>query len=97
MSQHLLFEVGQTVEVYWPSDDEFYPGRVTKSRQIRNYGNSKYFVKYDDGDEGWVDPTKTEMRILHESDFKQQQHQRDLRRKIVEKLTEQTRVRVSTH
>ena len=40
--------VGRRVRVYWPEDDAFYPGTVTK---YDARGAGKHHVRYDDGDE----------------------------------------------
>lgn len=42
------FEVGDLVEGKW-EDGEFYPGK------IKEIGNNKYYIAYDEGGEGWTD------------------------------------------
>lgn len=67
-SDHL----GKRVEVFWPEDEAFYSGKVTKKRKLgggkggvskRNCSSRgkhkksgcEYLIKYDDGDEEWID------------------------------------------
>jgi Protein of unknown function DUF262 len=45
------FEVGDLVEAKW-DDGEFYTGKILKA------GSNRYFVKYDDGSEGWTDEVR---------------------------------------
>ncbi len=86
--------IGQHVDVYWANDDAFYPGVVANRRAQRNFDTLKYFIKYDDGDEGWVD--SDEIRILNKSQCKLRQKQRKLLRNRVKKLEVNTRVKVSS-
>ena len=96
MRQSESFEIGQNVEVYWAEDDEFYPGKVMDRRKKRSYDSFKYFIKYDDGDEGWVDQVDTQIRALSEAMNKKKQQKRKLLRQRVEKLVINTRVSVSS-
>ena len=54
------FEVGDLVEAKW-DDGEFYPGKIS------NVDNKRYYILYDDGDEGWTD----EIRDLSEESKKE--------------------------
>jgi hypothetical protein len=45
------FEVGDIVEGKW-DDGGFYPGRIAK------VDNQKYYIQYDDADEGWSDEVR---------------------------------------
>ena len=53
------FDTGERVEVYWSGDDEFYSGRITKKKK-----NGQVFVKYDDNQTEWVDPTTSTVKRL---------------------------------
>jgi len=61
------FVVGSRVAVYWPDEDEYFGGQVTKVKKRRN----KMYVHYDDGDQGWVDLGLTRVKqdtlSLHEA------------------------------
>ena len=46
------FEVGDSVEAKWEEDGEFYPGRIARVE------TGKYYLQYDDGDEGWSDEVR---------------------------------------
>lgn len=96
MSQGEFIAIGQNVEVYWAEDEEFYPGKVMDRRKKRNNNSVKYFIKYDDGDEGWVDEAESEIRVLSEAMNKKKQQKRKLLRQRVEKLVINTRVSVSS-
>jgi hypothetical protein len=46
-----LFEVGDLVEAKW-EDGEFYTGKISA------VDNKRYYILYDDGDEGWSDEAR---------------------------------------
>ena len=52
-STSALPTVGQRVAVYWPMNDEYYPGTINGSRR-----NGRIHIRYDDGDEQWVQLSK---------------------------------------
>lgn len=54
------FDVGELVEAKW-DDGEFYPGKIAKVE------SNRYFILYDDGNEGWSD----EVRDLSEENKKE--------------------------
>ena len=41
--------LGRKLEVYWPGDNTWYAGTLTK----RSGSGSKFFVLYDDGENSW--------------------------------------------
>jgi hypothetical protein len=45
-------KVGDKVQGKW-SDGRFYPGTVAK------IGKGRFFIKYDDGDQGWTTKLRT--------------------------------------
>lgn len=56
--------VGKFVAVYWPDDDVYYRGKITRKRK-----SGAFFVKYEDGDSEWVDPDTTVFQELkHKND-----------------------------
>ncbi|MFA5228103.1 MAG: DUF262 domain-containing protein [Bacteroidales bacterium] len=48
-----LFEVGDVVEAKWDEDGEFYIGKITQA------DGKRFYIKFDDGDEGWSDDVRT--------------------------------------
>ena len=54
-------EIGTRVAGSWPGDKEFYKGVITR----KNKGKGRrFYVKYDDGDEDWVDFLNTEFYVI---------------------------------
>eukprot|EP00884_Botryococcus_braunii_P001653 jgi/Botrbrau1/11489/Bobra.0360s0015.2 len=51
--------VGKRCQIYWPDDDEWYPGTVT------NYSDRerKHMIVYDDGEEEWLDMSSERYNI----------------------------------
>ena len=41
--------MGERVAIYWPKNDEYYPGVITKVLR-----SGRVYIHYDDGDEQWV-------------------------------------------
>ena len=39
--------------IYWPKNDEYYPGVISKALR-----NGRVYIQYDDGDEQWVQLSK---------------------------------------
>jgi hypothetical protein len=52
-------EIGSRVAVYWPDDDEYYEGTVTRERNKK-----PFYLEYDDGDREWIDFRQHEFRLL---------------------------------
>ena len=55
--------VGTRVQVYWPDDDKYYPGRVTELIQTKN-GPRLYKILYDDGDIETLDLSSQTFRVI---------------------------------
>lgn len=53
--------VGVLVEVHWPKDKKWYPGKVS---ELDGEDNMLCYVKYDDGDESWEDFNEMEWRSI---------------------------------
>jgi hypothetical protein len=55
-----VIEVGSRVSVYWDDDHCYFPGTITKTK----LNGKPFFLKYDDGDEEWIDLRKHKFRLL---------------------------------
>jgi len=55
--------VGMRVSIFWPDDNAFYTGEVTK-RRLSRY---PHFVEYDDGETEWINFNEHTYRIIDES------------------------------
>mmetsp|Transcript_35474 Transcript_35474/g.50291 ORF Transcript_35474/g.50291 Transcript_35474/m.50291 type:complete len:424 (+) Transcript_35474:1404-2675(+) len=60
--KHCQVCVGSRVSIYWAEDDEYYDGFVTR---VRGTNEKTHFVKYDDGDEEWVDLSTERIKIWY--------------------------------
>lgn len=93
MSSRKLPEIGTRVTVYWPDDDAWYKGTVISKRE----DDSEYWIEYDDGDFGWLNPEKDRYRASHKpsSTFLPERSNQHLKREQrVAKLTVGTRLAV---
>ena len=53
-------KVGSRVEIWWAGDDCYYKGTVTLEGKQKN----RFFVKYDDGEEEWVNFSRQAFHLL---------------------------------
>ena len=52
-------KVGERVAIYWPKNDEYYPGVIINTRP-----RGRVYIQYDDGDEQWVQLSKVCYLVL---------------------------------
>jgi hypothetical protein len=57
-----LVRVGSRVSIYWPAENRFYDGTVT--RKHRGRGRKQFLVEYDDGDTEWANFETSRFRFL---------------------------------
>ncbi|GKY92700.1 hypothetical protein MPSEU_000240200 [Mayamaea pseudoterrestris] len=50
---------GDCIQVYWPDDQEYYAAKIVKQEA----GSARFFIKYDDGQEEWIDLASATFRI----------------------------------
>ena len=56
--------IGTRVAVYWDGEDQYFPGIVTRQRK----GGRQHFIKYDDGDDEWIDLKSVEYQVIGSAD-----------------------------
>ena len=78
-SEVMLIDVGTRVEVYWPDDDCYYAGVVTKRRLPKNGKEIKkpFFLIYDDNESEWIDFSRHKFRIIENPNYLCQVKQED--------------------
>jgi hypothetical protein len=57
-----LVSVGLRVAVWWPEDQKYYNGTVSKKR----IGEMPFFLEYDDGEEEWINFINHRFRLLRD-------------------------------
>jgi hypothetical protein len=57
-----LVSVGLRVAVWWPEDQKYYNGTVTKKR----IGEMPFYLEYDDGEEEWINFLNHRFRLLRD-------------------------------
>jgi hypothetical protein len=58
-----LISVGLRVAVWWPEDQKYYDGTVTKERK----GKKPFYLEYDDGEQEWINFLNHRFRLLRDT------------------------------
>jgi DNA mismatch repair protein MSH6 len=54
-------KVGDEISVYWPDDDQYYDAVVERQK---SGSDSNFYIRYDDGEQEWVDLSTETFQIL---------------------------------
>ena len=57
-------QVGDEISVYWPDDDQYYDATV---EQQKGTTSSSFYIRYDDGEQEWVDLSTETFQLLDTS------------------------------
>ena len=61
-------QVGQTIEVHWPGDDAWFPGRIAQRRHsTADHDALLHYVVYDDGQQMWHNLAVEQWRLTEQT------------------------------
>ena len=60
--------MGQTIEVHWPGDDAWFPGRIAQRRHsTADHDALLHYVVYDDGQQMWHNLAVEQWRLTEQT------------------------------